>query len=91
MTIKKMALLRVTPEALRDLLQLPLEVEVIRVEMAPGYRGLLHVVIEGAGWDTPEGGVIMPAPVGIATQNSDAAGNITNRVIDWGLPKGDAQ
>lgn len=44
--MKKMALLRITPELLRDMLSLPDGVEVVRVELAPGQRGVLHLMIE---------------------------------------------
>jgi hypothetical protein len=50
--IKKMALLRLGPIALRELFQLPAGAEVVRVEADHGYRGGVRVVIEGAGWDT---------------------------------------
>lgn len=84
MTTKKMAILTITPEVLRQLLQLP-ECDVIRVETDPGYRGVLRLVIEGAGWDTPEGGPIMPADTAICTTETDDEGH-KHVAIDWRLP-----
>lgn len=75
MTVKNMAILTVTPEAFRHLLQLPDDVEVVRVEMAPGQRGTLHAMVEGIGWPTPEGGQVY------ATYGRTVDGR-----IDWGFP-----
>jgi hypothetical protein len=82
--VKKMAILRVTAEAVRDLLQLPAGVEVLRVEVAPGVRGCLNVVIEGAGWDTPEGGLIVPT-YGTVHTKCDEVGYVSHK-IDWRFP-----
>lgn len=76
MTTKNMAILTVTPEAFRHLLQLPDDVEVVRVEMAPGQRGTLHVMVEGVGWPTGEGGHVCPT-IGVMLDGR----------IDWGFPE----
>lgn len=83
--IKKMAILPMSMQGLRDLLQLPREAEIVRIEMEPGYRASLRLVVEGVGWDTSEGAPIMPAPTAMVHQTTDAAGNICKRV-DWNLP-----
>lgn len=83
---KKMALLRVTPEALRTLLQLPDATEIVRVELADGHRGVMHLMIEGAGWETEEGSPVMPADSAIITETVDAAGALVSRLVDWGFP-----
>jgi hypothetical protein len=84
--LKKMAILRLDPPALRGLFQLPDGVEVLRVETVPGYRGAVRMVIEGAGWDTMEGNPIMPADPAIVTVTRDEEGKITRSTIDWRLP-----
>lgn len=84
--IKKMAILRLTPEAMRCLMQLPEGVEVVRVELEPGSRGVLQLMIEGAGWDTPEGNAVMPARPAIVTQHFDKDGALASSTIDWGIP-----
>ena len=80
-----MAILRLTPQAVRQLLQLPDEVDVIRVEVPQNHRSGLDVVIEGAGWPTPEGGLIQSTH-GTVTQGVDAEGKLIRYEIDWGLP-----
>lgn len=82
---KKMAVLQVSPEVFRQFLQLPPEAEVLRVEAVPGHRGGLHVVIEGAGWSTAEGGPIPPA-YGVVTTERSADGQPPRHCIDWGFP-----
>lgn len=89
MNTKKMAILTVTPEAFRGLLQLPESVEVVGVEVAQGYRGVLRIVIEGAGWDTREGEAISPTGAATITNRHDETGAIVSRSIDWHLPKDD--
>jgi hypothetical protein len=86
MSVKKMAILTVTPEALRAMLQLPDGVELVRVEMSQGQRGTLKLMIEGAGWDTPEGGFVQPALSAIITDVHEE-GALVRRSIDWQLPK----
>ena len=89
MATKKMAILTLTPEVFRALLQLPPEVEVVRVELAPNQRGTLHVMIEGAGWTTVEGAHVMAANTAIVTttRHVTAEGYVDTEVIDWRLPK----
>lgn len=86
MAVKKMAILRLTPEALIALLQLPPEAEVVRVELSTGQRGVLHLMIEGAGWNTPDGGMVQPALTPIVTEARDAQGALVRWAVDWGLP-----
>lgn len=87
MATKKMAILRLTPQAFRDLMQLPETVEVVRVELESGTRGNLHLMIEGAGWDTHEGAMVIPAQAAIITSHKDQNGTSIDRIIDWGLPE----
>ena len=86
--VKKMAMLHVKAETLRVLLQLPAEAEVVHVDTAPGYRGMLKIVIEGAGWDTPEGCAITLAEPAVVASQRNATGEVVSRVVDWKLPKG---
>jgi hypothetical protein len=87
MSVKKMAILTVTPEALRALLQLPDGVELVRVEMSQGQRGVLKLMIEGAGWDTPEAGHVQFTNDALITDTFDGEGALVRRSIDWRLPK----
>jgi hypothetical protein len=87
--LKKMAILTLTPEALREFLELPEGAEVVRVELEYGYRGVLKLVIEGAGWDTPEGGPIRPSLTAIVTRHFAEDGAQLSRSINWGLPVGE--
>lgn len=84
--MKKMAILRMTPEALRNALQLPDGCEVVRVELEAGMRGVLRLMLEGAGWDTPEGGPVELAPHAIVTETRGPDGELLTRTIDWRLP-----
>lgn len=78
--MKRMAILAVTPEVFCKLLQLPEDVELVRVNLCPDRRGVMELVIEGAGWITPRGASI-----------SRTSGEITEgeskSVIDWHLPE----
>lgn len=88
-SVKRMAILTVTPEALRQLLQLPNGVELVRVEMAQGQRGALRLMIEGAGWPTPEGGYVQPAQIATVHTSyhfAEDGQNIRLDKIDWNLP-----
>lgn len=85
MNVKKMAILTVSPELLRSALCLPDGCEVVRVQMAQGYRGVIELVIDGAGWDTREGSAIMPARIGIGCTAYADNGKILSHSIDWGL------
>ena len=86
MSVKKMAILTVTPEALRAMLQLPDGVELVRVEMSQGQRGVLKLMIEGAGWDTPEGGYVQFTETAIITERRGPEGELLKRTINWNLP-----
>lgn len=87
---KKMAVLRLTAEAFRELLQLPPEVEVLRVNVPYDMRGRLDIVIEGVGWDVPENGAICPT-YGSVTRQVDGEGSVLRSTIDWGFPQADQQ
>ncbi len=82
---KLMALLRVSPEAIRDLFQLPPGTEVLRVETRPEYRGSVDIVIAGAGWPTDEGGPIRTA-TGVVQREFLTDGCELIQRIEWGFP-----
>ena len=82
-----MAVLRLSPQALRDILQLPDCCEVVRVETVQGVRGLVHVVVEGAGEDVEEGYPLPPAQTGIISIDRNDAGGITRLTVDWGFSR----
>ena len=86
--MKKMCILKVAPEVLRDLLQLPPEATLIKVESPYCMLGVVHLVVEGIGWDTPEGGAILIAPSAVISDVRDENGTITSRTIDWGVGEG---
>lgn len=87
---KKMAILRVDPDVLRDILQLPQDVEVVDVLSEIHSRGKVYIKIEGAGWPVKLGGPIEEAPTGVITQTTVKAEDGTMHkyfTIDWGFPK----
>jgi len=73
----KMAILQVTPDFVRRLLQLPDGTIITGVRESFLRPGVLEVKIEGAGWEVSEGDIITIAPPGVF--NSDG-------LIDWHLP-----
>ena len=75
--MKKMAILRITPEVLRNILQLPDNCEVVRVDTAFDCRGVIEVVLEGVGWDTAEGMAILRCDHAVMTDGK----------IDWRFPE----
>lgn len=82
---RKLAILQISPELLRELFQLPDGAEVLDLRVPIDYRGLLEVKIAGAGWPTLEGQAIMRT-VGTVTREFDAGGAEVRRSIDWRLP-----
>ncbi|MCA0214527.1 MAG: hypothetical protein LCH79_15285 [Proteobacteria bacterium] len=90
---KKMAVLGLNPAALRNVLRLPDDAEVIRIETVPGYRGLVNVIVEGVGWEVQEGGPLPPSTHGVFTVDRDERGGIKRLTVDWGfpLPRADAK
>ncbi len=85
--LKKMAVLRMDPAALREILHLPEGAEVVRIEPVHGYRGLVSVVIEGAGWGVQEGHPLPPSVCANVTTERDERGAIVRVTVDWGLPR----
>lgn len=75
----KAAILRVSPEALRELFQLPSGAEVVDVQSNIADRGVLEVKVYGAGWEVPMAGVI-PRTQGTVSKEGERF------VIDWGFP-----
>jgi hypothetical protein len=78
------AILLVTPEALRTLLQLPPGTYVDSVNVPHNEPGRFEVRIRGAGWLTPLGGIIPYTTGRISMQHTDQP----VPVINWGLPHG---
>lgn len=79
--MKKMAVLTVVPEVLRELLHLPPGTQLVDVRVPFKQPGVLELKIEGAGWDTPEGSVIMHAPAAEITRDE-----LAGFIVDWKLP-----
>lgn len=77
MMIKKMAILIASPGVVRHLLQLPEDVTLIDLKVPFENPGILELKIEGAGWDTPEGSMIVKAPIG----------KVVDGIIDWNIPQ----
>lgn len=75
----KVAILRVSPEALRELLHLPSSAEVVDVRSDVAVRGVLEVKVYGAGWEVPMGAAI-PRTEGTVSKDGERV------VIDWGFP-----
>lgn len=78
--MKKMAILTLTPEAIRELLHLPDGSTLIALTIPFETPGVMKIKIEGAGWDNPEGQPIRHANAARAAKDDN--GNI---VIDWRL------
>ena len=75
----KLAILRMSPEVFRELLQLPDGALLRGVSTNMNEYCVLELLVEGVGWETAEGNKIMIAP----------SAKITDGVIDWGLPNAD--
>jgi hypothetical protein len=83
---KRMARLRITVEALRELMQLPACAEIIRLEAPRDFRGIMEIVIEGAGWPTAPGEAINTASPSVS-RTINAAGDELRPVVHWGFPE----
>ena len=81
----KAAILEITPEALRQMLQLPKEATVIDVEPNLYRHGVLLIKVVGVGPKIPEGACIQRF-YGTIHQARSADGDLLEPVIDWGLP-----
>ena len=79
---KRMAILRLTPEAIRDLLHLPDKATLIEMRIPFDAPGTMEVKVEGVGWEAPEGSVIAFAEAAIVTRDENGVID-----IDWRLPK----
>ena len=77
----KRAIITLTPQALRDLLQLPKEAVFEEVRIPFSRPGVLEVKLSGVGWETPEGCSITKANAGVVTTREDGSFE-----IDWRLP-----
>lgn len=82
---ERMAILRLTPEALAALLQLPQGSYIDAVAAHVEMPGMLHLRVRGAGYEVRPGEVIPRAPAATVRMLSDGE----NRwpVIDWHLPE----
>lgn len=82
---ERMAMLRLTPEALAALLQLPEGSYIDAVEARADTPGMLHLRLRGAGFEVRPGELIPRAPAATVRMLSDGE----NRwpVIDWHLPQ----
>ena len=81
----KAAILEISPEAFRQMLQLPKEATVIDVEPNLYRHGVLQIKVVGVGPDVPEGACIQRFS-GTIYQARSADGDLLEPVIDWGLP-----
>lgn len=61
MSSKKLVLIKLSPSAIRELLQLPEDAEVTGVVADLGFRGAVTLRIEGAGYPTEDGELIREA------------------------------
>jgi hypothetical protein len=77
---KKAAIIRVTAECLREILQLPPEAEIVRIDL-DDTRGELRIVLHGAGWETAQGEKIKESPAATISDSWSAP----RRTIDWKL------
>jgi len=78
-----MAVIRLSPQGLRDLLQLPCEAEVIRVDTARGEWGVMEIVLMGVGEWVEDGMPLPPPRTGIVRQEWLPDGRELQRTIDW--------
>lgn len=83
---KKLAILEIAPNLLCDLFQLPPGAEIVDLRVPIDRRGVLELKIDGAGWLTYEGSMIMRT-TGTITREFDGNGKETSRRIDWGFPQ----
>jgi hypothetical protein len=81
----KHAILRIGPQALATLLQLPAGAEVTGVAHDVMKRGELLIRIQGAGWEV-EPGCHIPQATGTITTTHDDTGAVVKTDIDWQFP-----
>lgn len=82
---KKQAILEIAPELLRELFCLPPGAEIVDLRVDINRRGVLELKIDGAGWLTDEGAMLMRT-TGVITREFDVDGKETRRSIEWGFP-----
>ena len=75
--MRKMAIVRIQPDILRELLRLPDDAKIVFASMCRYEYPTIELTIEGVGWGTDYGDYIRVAP------NAE----ITKDGIDWKLPK----
>jgi len=80
--MKKMAILTLTPDALKDILQLPDDMTFIEVRIPFDRPGTMEIKVEGVGWNTVKGGHIQRANPVIVTKLGDGTLD-----VDWGIPE----
>lgn len=85
---KKQAILEIAPELLRELFCLPPGAEIVDLRVDINRRGVLELKIDGAGWLTDEGAMLMRT-TGVITREFDVDGKETRRSIEWGFPSND--
>lgn len=81
---ERVAILRVAPEILGELLKLPPGAYIDAVHAPHDQPGSLELRVRGAGWVTPLGNLI-PKITGILRRYNAEDGTVL--VIDWGLPE----
>ena len=81
MQLIQMAILILTPQALRDLLCLPNGMTFIEARSPFDTPGVMEIKVEGAGWETPEGASIQRADAAIVTKRENGTLD-----IDWRVP-----
>ena len=70
----KFAILQIHPEVFRQLLQLPENAIVRRINVPHDKYGVVEVTVENVGWETAEAQVIMTT-----------TGQMVDGEIDWGF------
>ena len=79
--MKRMAIITITPEGLRKLLNLPDNMTFVEARIPFDQPGVMEIKVEGAGWETPEGAMIAKAPPAIMATKEDGTLD-----IDWNVP-----
>jgi hypothetical protein len=80
----KKAILTLTPEAIREIIQIPEGSQLAGMYIPFDRPGVVHLKVEGAGWETPEGSPIQYAEGATATRDENGVLS-----IDWKLPEND--
>ena len=81
----KAAILEISPEAFRQMFQIPKAARVVDVESDLYRHGVLQIKVVGVGPDVPDGACIQRF-CGTISQARSADGDLLEPVIDWGLP-----